>query len=102
MISFLGTNLNAKLAPLLKLVLLLPTNAPPAKYVVQRGEKGVGSSKDPDQGKVVGKVMSTQIPTSLPSSLTTTSTTTTSRPITKGIVIGQNARGQVRVRNHLL
>ena len=57
--------MKAKLAPLLKLVHLIPTDAPPVKTGVQGGEKDVGSSKEADQDKVVGKVMSTQIPTSV-------------------------------------
>lgn len=70
---------------------------PLVKQVVQGADKGVGSLKDPDQGKVVGKVMLMQIPTSLSVSITTASTTTTSRPITKGIVIRQSVGDQVQV-----
>ena len=101
MIYSLETNLKAehapqlKLDPLLKLVLLLPKNAPSTKHVVQRGEKGVGPSKDTDEGKVVGKVISVQLSTSHPVSLTTTSTTLTSIPITKGIVIGESVGDRV-------
>lgn len=57
MISFLETNIKVELAPILKLVNLTPTDAPPVKQVAQGGNKGVGSSKDLNQGKVVGKVM---------------------------------------------
>lgn len=93
---FIESNIKVELDPILKLVLLLLTNAPTAKQVVQGGEKrciGVGPSKYADKGEIVGKVISSQIPTSLPVSLTTTSTTTTSRPITKGIVIGESVGG---------
>ncbi|CAH1434127.1 unnamed protein product [Lactuca virosa] len=90
-ISSLEANLKAKLAPLLKFVHVMPTNAPPVKPVVQGEDRGVGASKNSDQGKFVGKVITTQILISLPVSLTTTSTTTTSRPLNKGIVIGQAA-----------
>lgn len=87
------SNLKVKLAPLLKLVHLIPTDVPPVKTGVQRGEKDVGSSKDSDQGKVVGKVMSTQIPTSLHTLMSTTSTTMTLNPLNKGIVIGSSTGG---------
>ncbi|CAI9285896.1 unnamed protein product [Lactuca saligna] len=49
MISSIEANLKKELAPLLEVVLLPPTNAPPTKQVSQGGEKGcgdVGSSKD--------------------------------------------------------
>ncbi|CAI9259997.1 unnamed protein product [Lactuca saligna] len=88
--SFIS-NLKTDIAHLLKLVNLMLTDAPPIRQVVQGGQKGVGSSKDPDQGKVVGKVISSQIPTSLPTSMSTTSTTMTSKPLTKGIVIHSSA-----------
>lgn len=55
MISSLETNLKTELAPLLKLVLLMPMNVPHVKKVVQGREKGFGSSKDPDQGKLQGR-----------------------------------------------
>ncbi|CAI9290536.1 unnamed protein product [Lactuca saligna] len=65
----LESSLKTDLAPLLKLVDLMPTNALPVHTWVQWGEKGVGSgvskgvetgsSKDPSQRKVVGRVMST-------------------------------------------
>ena len=93
MFSSLETNLKTEIDPLLKLVNLLPTDDPPIKPVVQGGDKGVGSSKDPDQGKVVRKVISTKIPKSLPTSLSTTSTTMTSKPLTKGIVTGSTVGG---------
>lgn len=89
-------NIKAELAPTLDLVILLPTNSPPAKQVSQGGEKGcggVGSSKDTDKGAVFGKEMSTQVRTSLQISLTTTSKIITTRPITKGIIIGENVGG---------
>ncbi|CAI9285963.1 unnamed protein product [Lactuca saligna] len=98
MISSIEANLKKELAPILELVLILLTNAPPAKQVPQGGEKGcrgVGSSKVVDKGAVVGKVISTQISTSLPVSLITTFTTTTTRPILKGIVIGESVGGLV-------
>lgn len=43
MFSALESNFKAELAPL-KLVNLMPTDAPPVKTWVQGGEKGVGSS----------------------------------------------------------
>ncbi|CAI9260934.1 unnamed protein product [Lactuca saligna] len=94
--SISQANHKAELAPILELILLLPTNAPTAKHVSQGGEKGcggIGSLKDTNKGAVVGKVMSTQILTSLSISLTTTSTTTTTRPISKGIVISESDGG---------
>lgn len=92
MISSIESNIKVELDPILKLVLLLPTNAPLTKHVKQGGEKGcgVGLSKGVDKGDVVRKVTSTQISTSLPVLLTTTSTTTTSRLITKDTVIGES------------
>ena len=84
MFSSLESNLKVELAPLLKLVNLMPTDALPVKPVVQGGDNGVGSSKDPTQGKVVGQVIKTQIPTSPYVSMTTTSTMVTSKPLTKG------------------
>ncbi|CAI9285142.1 unnamed protein product [Lactuca saligna] len=59
MISSFKSNLKAELAPRLKLVNLMPTDAPPIKIVMQGGKKGVGSSEDPTHGKVVGKVIKT-------------------------------------------
>ncbi|CAI9263245.1 unnamed protein product [Lactuca saligna] len=47
MFSSFETIIKDKLAPLLKLVNLMPTNSPTVKMVVQGGEKKVGSSKDP-------------------------------------------------------
>ncbi|CAI9281247.1 unnamed protein product [Lactuca saligna] len=93
MFSSLGTNLKVEVDPLLKLVNLMPTDAPPVKPVVQGGDNGVGSSKDNDQGKVVGKLISTQIPTSLPTSMSTTLTTMNSKPLTKCIIIGSTTGG---------
>ncbi|CAI9260017.1 unnamed protein product [Lactuca saligna] len=85
-----------ELAPILELVPLLLTNAPPAKQVSKGGDKGcgcIGYSKDTDKGVVFGKVMSTQIATSLLISLTTTLTTTTTRPSVKGVIINESSRG---------
>lgn len=59
MFSSLESTLKAELVPLLKLIHLMPSDAPPAKTGVQGREKGVVSSKDLDEGKVVRKVMST-------------------------------------------
>lgn len=44
MFSSLESNLTADLAPILKLVNLMPTDAPTFKTGVQGGEKWVGSS----------------------------------------------------------
>ncbi|CAI9260100.1 unnamed protein product [Lactuca saligna] len=44
--SSLESNMKSELAHLLKIVNLMPTNAPHVKTRVQGGEKGVGSSKD--------------------------------------------------------
>ncbi|CAI9298587.1 unnamed protein product [Lactuca saligna] len=93
MYSSLESNLRFDLAPLMKFVNLMPTDATPVLIGVQGGEKGVGASKDSDQGKVVGKVISPQIPTSFPSSTSTISTTMTSKPLNKGVVIGSSIRG---------
>lgn len=52
--------------PILELVILLPTNAPPPKQVSYGGEKGcrgVGRSKEADKGVVIGRVIFTQIST---------------------------------------
>lgn len=65
-------------APILDLVLRLPTNYPRPSMNVSQG--GWGSSKDSgeEKGKVVGKVISTQILTSIQmKSIVTSSTTTT-------------------------
>lgn len=53
--------LKADLAPILKLVNLMPSDTPPVKTGVQRGEKvgGSGLSIASDGEKVVGKVFST-------------------------------------------
>lgn len=73
MFSSLESNFKAESAPLLKLVKLIPTDAPPVQIRVQGGKGvGFGSSKETSDGKVVGKVMSTQTPTSLLTSMTTT------------------------------
>ncbi|CAI9285759.1 unnamed protein product [Lactuca saligna] len=96
LISSIETHLKVKLAPILELVHVLPTNVPPAKQVSQGGEKGcigIGSSEDTDKGVVVGKLLSAQIPTSLPISFITTSTTTTTIHIMKGILIGESIGG---------
>ncbi|CAI9288672.1 unnamed protein product [Lactuca saligna] len=74
--SLSKSNIKSEIAPILDLVLCLPTNAPHAMQVSHGGEKrigGVGSSKDSDKekGVLVEKVISTQILTSLPMSLTT-------------------------------
>ena len=66
MFSTLENNFKVDIAPLLQLVKLMPTDAPPVKTGVQGREKGDGSSNYPDQGKVVSKVIHIQIPTSLP------------------------------------
>ncbi|CAI9294638.1 unnamed protein product [Lactuca saligna] len=59
--SEIKTNIKTELTPILELVLLLPTNAPPAKQVSKTGDKGcgVGTLKDSEKGVVVGKLMST-------------------------------------------
>ncbi|CAI9283130.1 unnamed protein product [Lactuca saligna] len=44
LISSIEANLKAEISPILKLVLLLPTNAPPTKQVSQGGEKGCGDN----------------------------------------------------------
>ncbi|CAI9282793.1 unnamed protein product [Lactuca saligna] len=85
--SSLESNLKSELAPLMKLIHLMPTNAPFVRTRMQWGEKGVGtgvskcfdtsSLKDSTKGKVFGKVISIKIPTSLPTSMTTSSTTMT-------------------------
>ncbi|CAI9290975.1 unnamed protein product [Lactuca saligna] len=100
LISNVESNIKSELAPILELVLHLPTNVPHAVQVSEGGEKGirgVGSSKDSEKGVVVGKVSSTQISISLPMPLrttsTTTTTTTTTRDLTKGISINAGARG---------
>lgn len=65
-----------EMTPFLKLINLMPTDAPPVHTGVQEGARNVGmglsvgmgssKSKDGDDAKVVGKVISKQIPTSLP------------------------------------
>ncbi|CAI9291685.1 unnamed protein product [Lactuca saligna] len=62
MFSSLETYLKVELAPFLKLVNLMPSNAQPFKPVVQGGDKGVGSSKDHDQGNIAGKGSSSKPP----------------------------------------
>ncbi|CAI9285610.1 unnamed protein product [Lactuca saligna] len=59
MFCLFKSNLQTDIAPLLKLVNLMSTDSPTCSKSGARGDKGVGSSKDPDQGKVVGKVIST-------------------------------------------
>lgn len=80
MVSSVESNFKTELAPILDLVLFLPTNTPCSVNVSQGGgRRGLGSSKgtDEDKGLVVGRVLATQIPTSLPMKpLMTTSTTT--------------------------
>ena len=107
MFSSLETSIKANLAPLLKLINLMPTNAPPVHTRVQGGKKktnvgmssskvvGSGSLKDGYDVKFFRKVMSTQIPTSLPKTTVpiTSTTTTTSRPLTKGVVINSSIGG---------
>ncbi|CAI9272298.1 unnamed protein product [Lactuca saligna] len=103
MFSLLESNLRVDLAPLLKLVNFMPSDAPLIKIGVQEREKcggssvskGVdtGSSNDHSQGSAIRKVMSTQLPTLLPTSLSTTSTIMNSNPLTKGITIGSSAGG---------
>ncbi|CAI9284827.1 unnamed protein product [Lactuca saligna] len=57
--SSLESTLKADFTPLLKLVKLMPSNAPLIKTRVQGGEKSVRASRDLDQGKVIGKLIST-------------------------------------------
>ncbi|CAI9290318.1 unnamed protein product [Lactuca saligna] len=84
---------------------MMPIDAPPVSTRVQAGEGvmsvgmgskagmgGSGSSKDGSDAKVVGRVMFTQIPTSLPkTSFSIVSTTVTTRPLVKGVVIGESS-----------
>ncbi|CAI9299905.1 unnamed protein product [Lactuca saligna] len=96
LISSIEENIKAKFAPILELVLRLPTNAPRVLQLSQGGDKGyscIGSSKDSEKEAVVGKVMSTKIPISLLISVTKNSTRTTTGPIKKGIVINETDRG---------
>lgn len=65
-------------------------------YVSQRGEMGVGSSKEIGDkfGVVVGKVINTQIQTTISMKpITSTSTKKNMRALTKGISINEGARG---------
>ncbi|CAI9299544.1 unnamed protein product [Lactuca saligna] len=98
--SLLESTLKKELAPLLKLLNIMPTDGRPVCTAVQGVEKidvgrgsvfgtgGSSSKKNDEDTKVVGKFSSTEIPISLVTgSKILTSTTMTTRPITKGIVI---------------
>lgn len=107
-LNMLESTIHKELIPLLKLINLMPTDAPRVHTGLQGGEKGgvgsgakvgtggSGSGENDDDGKVVGKVLPTPIPSSLPKHSTVTSSTiTTTRPITNGIVIGYDG-GETR------
>lgn len=93
LLSSLESRMKVDIGPLINLVNLIPTAAPLVSIWVQGGDKGVGASKNSEQGKVVGKVSSTQIPNTFPVSATTTSTNITSKPLTKGVLIGSSVAG---------
>ncbi|CAI9265114.1 unnamed protein product [Lactuca saligna] len=103
--KLLELTIQMELAPLVKLITLMPTNATPVNTGVQGGDNGgvgIGSkvgTRGSDSGetnddvKVVGKVFTTQIPTSLPKTSTVTTSSTTTKPLTKGIMIGPAGGG---------
>ncbi|KAL7591384.1 hypothetical protein Lser_V15G33665 [Lactuca serriola] len=113
MFKMLESTIQKELAPLAKVINLMPTDSPPIHTWVQGGEgisvgigesskvstRGSGSGKTDEDAKVVGKILTTQIPSSLPKtsaikSTSTTTTTTTTKSITKGIAIG-SAGGEI-------
>lgn len=113
MVSSVESCFNTELAPILDLVLHLPTNSQrPVANMSQGGERRVGSLKDKgeNKGKVVGKIISTQIPTSLPTKpIVTTSTTTSTTPsinvdlskleINERLNIGEGGSGSTNDKN---
>ncbi|CAI9290725.1 unnamed protein product [Lactuca saligna] len=86
--SSLESYLKADLDRFLTFIKLMPKAAPPVSTGVQGGENGVSTSRDSDQGKVVGKVTTTQLPTSFLMSTMTSSTSITFKSLTKCIDIG--------------
>lgn len=94
--SLLESIIHKELAPLVKLLPLMPTGAPPIVTGMQGGErrhvgivKGEGGSlKIGEDAKVVEKVLTTQIPVTMQSKTDPITSTTTTMPLKKGIVIG--------------